>query len=329
MKSVSVEKNGIIFEVNYYTELLGVIGILSDKQDYICKAGTQRNNAWYHNEVTWCFNQYRSHKIIGLLETFSEEYNFNYDAPVELVLRIGEGQSINGGALCFGRKYIEDEIFEEFVEAFEDFEYKTNFENFYTEHREYYIKSINAFIEDYDKYSPLSWLINEFADLLPLKHHINLMHSVVNSNYGILLDDRIVVNIRPYFETRNQDHPDFSYNNIYWTTLIVHEFSHGFVNPIVLRANDFIKDINIEPYSKILDSMCYGNNMTTYIYETVIRAIECLYVKRFFEDQFFSFQDEYYNDGFIKIRKITDIIESSGIANIENYIVDIINVFKA
>lgn len=46
-----VTKQNITFEVNYYTELLGVIGVLSNNQDAICDAGFIRCNELYHQEL--------------------------------------------------------------------------------------------------------------------------------------------------------------------------------------------------------------------------------------------------------------------------------------
>lgn len=56
MKNIFIKKDNIYFEVNYYTELLGVIGILSNNQDMICDASVVRCNEWYHQEILKHFN---------------------------------------------------------------------------------------------------------------------------------------------------------------------------------------------------------------------------------------------------------------------------------
>lgn len=99
-----INKYNITFEVNYYTELLGVIGVLSDNQDAICDAGVIRCNEWYHQEILNYFSKFKDHKAIILLEIFSDEYNFNYDAPVELVFRLANNLIINKDELCRARK---------------------------------------------------------------------------------------------------------------------------------------------------------------------------------------------------------------------------------
>ena len=110
-----INKYNITFEINYYTELLGVIGVLSDNQDAICDAGVIRCNEWYYQEILNFFSRFKNHKVIRLLETLSDEYNFNYDAPVGLVLRLANNLAINKDELCRARKYIEDNLFNEFI----------------------------------------------------------------------------------------------------------------------------------------------------------------------------------------------------------------------
>lgn len=321
-----IKKYNITFEVNYYTELLGVIGVLSDNQDAICDAGVIRCNEWYHQEILNYFSQFKDHKIIKLLEIFSDEYNFNYDAPVELVLRLSNNLTINKDELCRARKYIEDNLFNEFINQIKDFDYVSNFKEFYNSHQQYYLNNINTFIQDYEVYKPLDWLLNKLGLNEDMKFRINLVHSITNGNYGLLLDDTITINIRPYYKTRNTSHPDFSYSKIYWTTLVVHEFAHGFVNPLVKKYRNDIEKIDIIPYQEKLKELCYGEDLETFINENIIRSIECLYVKEYFKD----FYDEYLNDnleeGYDNIPEITEALKESNFINID--ILAIIKLFS-
>lgn len=152
------------------------------------------------------------------------------------------------------------------------------------------------------------------------------MHSITNANYGLLLDDNITINIRPYYKTRKISHPDFSYFKIYWTTLIVHEFAHGFVNPLVKKYRGVRAEINITPYKEILKELCYGDDLETFINENIILTLECLYVKQNFND----FYDEYLNDnledGYEKIPEIIELIKDTKYQNID--ILTIIKLFN-
>jgi hypothetical protein len=65
----------------------------------------------------------------------SDEYNFNYDEPVELVFRLADDLPINKDKLCRARKYIEPELFNEFINQIKDFDTVSNFEGFYNSHK--------------------------------------------------------------------------------------------------------------------------------------------------------------------------------------------------
>ena len=95
MESVCVKYDSLVFEVNYYTELLGVLGILSDDQDAICDAGAEWGNSIYRNQVLEFFSKFKNHKAVKWLEILSNQYNFNYDAPVNLVLLMYYGLEID------------------------------------------------------------------------------------------------------------------------------------------------------------------------------------------------------------------------------------------
>ena len=159
-----------------------------------------------------------------------------------------------------------------------------------------------------------------------MKFKINLMHSITNGNYGLLLDDNITINIRPYYKTRNTSHPDFSYSKIYWTTLIVHESAHGFVNPLVKKYRNEIEKIDIKLYQEKLKELCYGDDLETFINENIIRALECLYVKENFEDSYNQYLNDNLEDRYEKIPEIIELIKDTNYQNLD--ILTIIKLFN-
>lgn len=261
MQDVCSFHEGICFSVAYATELLGVISILCDDQDAICDAGVERCNAAYREDVLRHFSGWKGSEITRLLERLSDEYNFNYDAPVELVVRRGCCAPIDREALCLHRKLIPPELFGCFLMLLDQFEEDSGFAGFYEDHREMYRQAISHFIADYDMYAPL---------------------------------------------------PDYSCSAIYWTTLIVHEFAHAFVNPVTALHREQIAGIGLREYRQLLKEMMYGQSLETYINETVIRAMECIYVGRYFPAQHEAYVQEYEQDGFGKIRQVEEVLRKAG-----------------
>ena len=97
MKSFYKEKDGIIYEVDYRTELLSIILILSD--DYKKIVGNKMvplNNKFIYDDIYNKFSKYKNHKTIKLFnEIIKKHPYFNYDAPVTMILQLDENLKCN------------------------------------------------------------------------------------------------------------------------------------------------------------------------------------------------------------------------------------------
>lgn len=299
---VSILHRGVTFTVDPATELLGVLSILCENQDAVCDAGRERCNKQYRDEVLSFFAPFRGCTVTKQLETFSDRYNFNYDAPVALFLHLFHGMPVNREELFRFRKPIPDEAFDAFIQSAYRFRRESCFDAFYDSHQAMYEQLLHHFIADYDQYDPLGFLQNYLKTPPDHDYCINLMTGVTNSNYGVALGNTLCTNICPNHRTRYAPLPDFSFQPIYWTTLIVHEFAHPFVNPIVYQHTAAVSTIDKAPYHTLLQELMYGDSMETYIAETLIRAIECLYVQKVFPDKHEDYLQEYMDEAYIHIR---------------------------
>lgn len=121
--------------------------------------------------------------------------------------------------------------------------------------------------------------------------------------------------------------PDFSYSPIYWTTLIVHEFAHSFVNPISARNSERVAEINTDSYRETLHELMYGDSMETYINETIIRAIECLYVRKYFAEQHDGYVKDYVDEGFGKISEVEELLAGMSGSSLKTEFKKLLSVF--
>lgn len=326
-KSVEIYHRGMIFSVEYATELLGVISILCENQDAICDAGAEWGNSEYRNEVLAHFDAWKGCEVTKILETLSDDYNFNFDAPVDLFLQRKHGVEPDLEVLCRHRKPIPPELFSHFLDLVDRFEMQSGFSEFYEAHRAYYEVTLRRFIEDYDAFQPLDFLTEYLAVATEKRYHVNLMLGITNSNYGVTVGEDLYANCCPNGKSRFMPMPDFSNSPIYWTTLIVHEFAHSFVNPISARNTERIAEIDLASYRDTLHQMMYGDSMETYINETIIRAIECLYMRRYFSDQHDAYVKDYADEGFCKIREVEDLLAGMSGSSLESEFEKILNVF--
>ncbi len=307
----TIKRGGLNFCVDYYVELLGVLCILCENQDAICDAGFPVCNEGYVREVKAYFKDADAEKLTNTLALFSKQYWFNYDAPVWLMLMLSNGQPVDKEALFRERKTIPDELFDRFIEDLLAFEKTSNFSAFYTQHLPMYETIISRFIDDYEQYNSHRYLLSLLNAAPEYDYYINFMVGITNANYGATIGNKVYCNICPYDETRYGEMPDYSFNPIYYSTLVLHEFAHSFINKAIAGYRDAIARIDIMPYAQILKENGYGDSVETLINETVIRAIECMYVREAFPQDYIPYVREYMAEGYIKIETVVDILSTS------------------
>ncbi len=305
--SFEIKKQGVIFSVDYYVELLGVIYILCEDQEAIDEAGCVRCNQKYINEVKSFFAASDYKRLTQDLVMLSDEYYFNYDAPVWLMLKLSNQSPItekDKEELFSGRKPIPNEVLNKFIRDLKDFEESSGYKRFYESHYPLYESVVKHYIADFEKYNAHEFLLS-FLEVKPnFEYHINLMLGITNANYGVTIGNKVYSNNRPYNKTRYEDMPDFSYDTLYFTTLIVHEFAHSFINALVADYRDEINLIDKAKYADLLDELGYGESIETLINEHIIRAIECLYVKQYFENWYERYVDFNIEDGYLKLKEV-------------------------
>lgn len=309
MENLQIRYKNINYMVNYWTELLGVMFIICDNQEDIKMAGAEYGNARYRDEIIRNFLPFSNHPAISMLKKLSLEYFFIYDAPVTLFLMISENK-ISLKKLCKWRRPIEKPLFDNFLNAIKDFEKVSGFEKFYSSHSKFYSKCIHEFISDLNKFSPIVFLYKTLNTKSTKTLNINLMCGITSANYGIFVNNKLFANIRPYKFSRGHNLPCFSYEPIYFTTLILHEFAHPYINPLVEKSVKKYKPSSAK-YTKYLKNFDYGDNMFVYISETIIRAIECLYVYSNFNDNYEDYVNTYIDEGFVMINQVVKILQNN------------------
>ncbi len=309
-----IKQRGITFSVDYYVELLGVLSILCEDQDAIDDAGGVRCNQAYVDEVKDFFKHSNYKGLTHDLAMLSNEYYFNYDAPVWLMLKLSNKSPITDKdkeELFAGRKRVPDEVLEKFIEDMIAFEKSSDYKHFYKAHFPLYETVVNHYIADFEYYHAHDFLLSFLEIETDFDYHINLMLGITNANYGVTVENRVYSNNRPYHKTRYQDIPDFSYDALYSTTLIVHEFAHSFINRLVADYRDQIHGIDKAGYEGLLDELGYGDSLETLIIEHIIRAIECLYVKKYFKEQYERYVEFNVEDGYLKLNEVIRCISVS------------------
>lgn len=306
---------------NYYnvvilqdTELIGVVSTLAGS-----KFLKIRNNRKYVDDIFAYFEDYKNHTAVKYYQMLEEKYSFNYDKPICLVLDEKDEHKCSD-TLC---GYVGQEAIFEYSKFYDEllsFKKVSNFENFYNSH----LNDYSFAIENFNKKTPvdrcIQFLKQTTNETLKKNYIINLMFAITSSNYGWQTSKNCYCNIRPYKTTVIKNFPSFSVDKIYVETLIVHEFGHSIINPITDKHKDIIQKLDNDKFNSCFKHNVYGQDKLTVINENIIRAIECLYVEKFYtKNDFQNFLLSYENEGFIVIGDLISVIKNNSTKRISDY----------
>lgn len=307
MKIIKKVDSSISYEVNPYTELFGIISIIADNSELYREAGDEYFNQNYRNEILECFNSLRNHKAVLLLTKYTRRYQFNYDAPCALFLEMADNGGRFSDYISKERLPISTKKLDKLLEEIDNFIKDSDFESFYLNNKNRYKKSIDKFIDSMEDYSPEKYLFSLIGQESE-KFVINLMHSVTNSNYGLSTEKNYYICIAPNGPSGIDGEPSFACSLSNITSLILHELAHSFINPLTKKHSNYIKNIDEKVFYNTFKNNPYGNNVETAVNETIIRSIECLYIKDFFPGEFDQFLNNYLLKGFSQIPKVVDLL---------------------
>lgn len=308
IKTIKIVNHSISYEVNPYTELFGVMSILANKSKLYRQAGDERFNKNYRDEILKWFNPFEKHKALSLLTGYTDKYQFNYDGPCAFFLELSDNTKGFSDYICKERLPISTNKINEFALEIESFIQDTDFKGFYLSNEKRYKRSISFFLNLTESYSPEKYLFS-FIGEKPKQFTVNLMHSVTNSNYGLRTEKKLYVCIAPNGSSDRDGEPNFAFELSDITSLILHELAHSFINPMTDKYENILKNINKELFCEVFEYNPYGNNLKTAINETIIRSIECMYIKDFFPNEFAEFLNFYLSRGFSQIPKVIDLLK--------------------
>ena len=327
MENYKVVVDNVIVEIDYYTELLGAIASVCDDQYAIYNLGREYNNRVYHRLIRNSFDRVNMLQAVKLLVKLSDEYYFYNKSVVRLFLMLSNNQKIDRLDVCNMSEEIEEELFEQFLESIYKFESASNYHSFYRRYGKAYLDVLEQFSKDYRIYNPISYI----CDLLRLENnkqvHIILMLGITNNNYRIDIDDKIYICLRPVKESNKNRSPYFTYNKVNWTTLIISKFVENYIFDIVDQYSYLLEDIDGSIYQKVLEEVCGTSDIFYYVSETIIKAIECLYVAKEFPEEFDDYIEMCNKQGYYKIRDIYKLYSNNINKNLEEFISEIIGEF--
>lgn len=324
-KQVLVESKSYNIYVNPFIECLGIVFVLAEFE-----LNKTRTNKKYIEEINSCFSNYKKHNFVIQFKELLKISSFKYDAPIEMILTMF--YNVKPSEELLQRARLTYAQYQQLKRDFVNFYNEIKFDNFFENNKNYFTLNAEQFKQDIEKYSPQKFLF-DFLGLSSDNLNVLLMFGITTANYGIKIGNQLFCCVRPYKKSRFDDQIDFCYDLPYMTTLILHEFAHSFINPITDKYKDIIASLDNEIFSEIFALNPYGVHKETAINETIIRTIECLYLKSYFVDSYNLIKNEYLQDGFVFIPQLENVFEKylsnrKLYKNILDFYPEIINIFK-
>ncbi|PAW94689.1 hypothetical protein CKK33_14775 [Mucilaginibacter sp. MD40] len=290
-KSYQIKVNGIEYQIDPRIELLNAVAMLFGHN------GMTPSNIPYKQQTLEYFRAYRQHPVVDSLLA-SYRYGWGVDDPIFFMLALDEHFHIRSGLDAGivsrgGGRY----RLEKLAKLFADFCIKANFYAYFnTKQAAFYNQVITQTAYNFRDFKVVPLMENYFGEQHSYVVDLNLMGGYGNFGKAYPLPNghsKLYAVVAT--STSSAEVPVFS-PTIELFTLIIHEFSHGFINPSIdPYASRLDKNVSLyEPIKTAMQASGYYSWRST-VYETIVPAVvirmaEQYYGKAFTEKNFYKFE---------------------------------------
>lgn len=272
----------------------------------------------YKNTLKNKLQGLKDHKAVQLFDSLSTKYNFSYYRTVEWILQFSnfpEFQKVkekadNYSTVPENKKYLleefrkelikfnQDTLFQKYLKAVKPLNEKviSQVKNSET------IDKLPSFLEDY-----YGKKLNSYNLILsPLIHAGGFNSEIINKNgesevYAILGPNG-EIDFVPYFD-----------KDFIETDLILHEFGHSFVNPLIEKYSKEVETLNSKYYSKELkeNAKNQGYSEWKYVFNELLLRATTIHIteQKFGKEKAEKLLEFEKSIGFGLVEKILDILK--------------------
>ena len=311
MKSFYKKNDNITFLVDYRTELLSIILILSDKyKELVGNKMVPLNNKYIYDRINLKFKKFKDHKTIHLFnDIISKHKYFNYDAPVTLFLSLDDNLTCNKlNDYLYNEILDKDDIIYEFINSLKEFALDINFYEYYNSNKEEYFSFIEEIYKKHINNNIITFL-NEFFNCKNKKLFVNAIPFNSMSNYASYFENEVYSNIGiTQFSKENNLYENWEWIDGDMILVSLHEFCHSYVNPL---TNKYIHIGGLE--FLVDDSMMkFGyDDPLTVINENIVRAIVLYYEKCYLKERYINDCNREMSLGFKYVESFVSLFEKN------------------
>lgn len=311
MESFAKKKNNITFTVDYRTEILSIILILSDKyKDLVGNKMIPLNNKYIYDRINNKFDKYKNHKTIQLFnQIISKHKYFNYDAPVTLFLSLDSDLKCNKlNSYLYDEILDRDDLIYKFIDTLNDFVLDINFDEYYKSNEKEYILFINELYKKHIDNNIITFLNSFFKDNSK-ELFVNAIPFNSMSNYSSYIENKVYSNIGiTQFSKEENLYKDWEWHVGDMMLVSLHEFCHSYVNPLTEKY------VNVNNLNIIVDESMkkFGyDDISTIINENIVRAIVLYYEKIYLKERYEESYNREISLGFKYVEQILKLFKKN------------------
>lgn len=276
MKSIEARDKNIVATVDYRTELLGIIMWLSDYHKILPECFKVYENKFYVDNILEKFAKFKDEEVVNDFMSLVEKHKFMYDAPYALFLQLDEHFKCDAlDDYVFKERLEEDESVYDFISKLEEFARKINFEEYYNSNIDMYKKWTNYILDCFKKGNVLKFYDKYFGKTNN-EFYLNLIPFASDGSFSASIDNKIY-DMNPVTSDMKKESlfERDNYENVIGAS--IHEFLHGYVNPITEKLG--LLDFNTDLFNNLKEEMSKQGYPTDVeiINEHLVRAIQIRY----------------------------------------------------
>ena len=272
---ISTIINDLEIRVDRRTELLSIIEIISDygkKYPFLLEKYGNKN---YVMEIEKKFRYYQNHKVVKLFNYLTLNYDFSFSTPIKLFLQLNDDFSFSYLTdELFSKKFNKDSKVLELLSLLPDFAEEIKFDIYYFSNEKKYRRFINNVANQLMGLDIVKFINNYYGITESKNFIVNLIPWRTYGCYGTCNNDDLYTHLCCHHKSKNKN--DIYHNNDHifnYSSFLVHEFSHSFINPLTDKYSLITEDNPI--FNDIWEKMKelgYSSNKSI-LNDHIVRAI--------------------------------------------------------
>jgi len=267
--------------VDKRVELLSIVFRLAERPEYSTKVFTL-----YTDRIERHFKKYNNHELIQFTKSIINERKIGYDAVAWMSIYLDDNlnllSNINGDIWQRDPRWTK-EIVEKFIPLLQQFAKDTGFDDFFNENASLYDEAVKCFAPMNEPLD-LDWYFAFYGKEPSETFSIIIGIGNGMNNYGPSLDytngSRKVYSVMGVGQVDSIGMPVFVYNALA-PLVIIHEFNHSFVNSLINKNKEALRESGEKMFSVIKDvlaNQAYGT-WEIMMCEALVRAAVIKYIQ--------------------------------------------------